>query len=52
MVKILLNIGGCLECDPRAEVFAYHTDGRVKDDGEDDVDDRSSKIIVAGEFWN
>ena len=38
---------GMLECDPRAEVFAYHTDGVIK--GDDDVDDGSSKIIVTCE---
>ena len=45
----IVEYWGMLECDPRAEVFAYHTDGRVKDDGEDDVDDGSSKIIVSCE---
>ena len=38
---------GILECDPRAEVFAYHTDGRISGDGDHDVDDGSSKIIGA-----
>ena len=37
---------GMLECDPRAEVFAYHTDGHISGDGDHDVDDGSSKIIV------
>ena len=45
----IVEYWGMLECDPRAEVFAYHTDGRVKGDGEDDVDDGSSKIIVTCE---
>ena len=45
----IVEYWGMLECDPRAEVFAYHTDGRIKDDGEDDVDDGSSKIIVSCE---
>ena len=45
----IVEYWGMLDCDPRAEVFAYHTDGRIKDDGEDDVDDGSSKIIVTCE---
>ena len=45
----IVEYWGMLECDPRAEVFAYHTDGRIKNDGEDDVDDGSSKIIVTCE---
>ena len=40
---------GMLECDPRAEVFAYHTDGHISGDGDHDVDDGSSKIIVTCE---
>ena len=45
----IVEYWGMLECDPRAEVFAYHTDGRIKGDGEHDVDDGSSKIIVSCE---
>ena len=40
---------GMLECDPRAEVFAYHTDGHISGDVDHGVDDGSSKIIVTCE---
>jgi hypothetical protein len=37
---------GQSNCDPRSELFAYHTDGHVSGDGEHDVDDGSLKIVV------
>jgi len=38
-----------INCDPRAEFFAYVTDGHVSGDGPHDNDDGTSKIIVTCE---
>lgn len=45
----LLQSDGQINCDPRAEFFAYHTDGHVSGDGDHDFDDGTSKIIVTCE---
>ena len=45
----LMNDDGTVNCDPRAEVFAYHTTGWIPGDGEHGIEDDSEKIIVTCE---
>ena len=44
-----MNDDGTVNCDPRAEVFAYHTTGWIPGDGEHGIEDDSEKIIVTCE---